>query len=119
MKEGFMVIIMGICILLFIGVIIHTQSTESIEDTLQVGLTPLPQPAFDNLKADCYTQGYIDGGASVLSEHRSGSYVPMGVPPGYESNRTPEWRAYADCIAYDTGCSESIAIYGGSWVASI
>lgn len=55
----------------------------------------------DNLKADCYAQGMIDGRGSVLHERDMTPDVPMGVPRGYTSNRTPQWRAYADCIAYD------------------
>lgn len=54
-----------------------------------------------DLKADAYTQGHIDGRASVLAENGHGSYNPMGVPTESPQNRTPEWRAYANCIAYD------------------
>ena len=53
---------------------------------------------FDNLKADCYTSGFIDGRASMLEEMSPSGYIykPSGVPKGYISDRTSDWRLYAD-----------------------
>jgi hypothetical protein len=55
----------------------------------------------DNLKADCYTQGFVDGRASRLEEESltGHKFDRLGVPEGYNSTRTKEWREYADYIA--------------------
>jgi len=55
----------------------------------------------DNLKTDCYVSGLIDGRASILEEQSTTGYKHerLGIPEGYVSNRTPEWRGYADYVA--------------------
>jgi hypothetical protein len=55
----------------------------------------------DNLKADCYTQGFVDGRASRIEEESltGHKFDRLWVPEGYNSTRTKEWREYADYIA--------------------
>ena len=82
------------------GWILHAQTTQK---------DMVSKETVDNLKADSYTQGYIDGRLSILSEQNPGS-IPsyLGVPQGYESKRTQDWRDYADCITYkDKGACSS------------
>ena len=57
----------------------------------------------DNLKTDCYVQGVIDGRASRLAEESAigKEYIKpdyIGIPKGYISDRTTDWRMYADNI---------------------
>jgi hypothetical protein len=55
----------------------------------------------NNLKTDCYVSGLIDGRASILEEQSTTGYKHerLGIPEGYISNRTSEWRGYADYVA--------------------
>ena len=56
----------------------------------------LTKTQLDEIKADAYTAGHIDGRASVIHED---DYCPLGVPEGYEPSPWPEWRKYATVIS--------------------
>lgn len=52
----------------------------------------------DNLKADCYVSGFVDGRGSILEEQSQTDLDVLGLPEGYTSDRTDEWRSYASGI---------------------
>jgi hypothetical protein len=54
----------------------------------------------DKLKADCYVSGFIDGRGSVFQEQSTTGYISkdLGMPEGYTSDRTSQWRDYADLL---------------------
>lgn len=96
----------GLGIFLFLGAMVGNQVgyLQGYNTGLATGIQQgIQQENARDLKADAYTQGMIDGRASILSENSHGIYKPnyMGVPTEPPQNRTPEWRAYANCIAYD------------------
>jgi len=71
----------------------------------------------DNLKADAYTQGHIDGRTSVYNETYGTPHDSMGVPEGYISDRTPEWREYADLISGRRAVTDRVySVYGESGI---
>jgi hypothetical protein len=93
--------VFGIVLLLFIVFCVGIYSQAAIgfiptRDILVITTTG----NLDDLKSDCYTQGLIDGRGQILFDYKDPE-GEMGVPKGYYSKRTPEWRKYADGESYN------------------
>ena len=59
----------------------------------------LTKTQLDEIKADAYTAGHIDGRGSILDEQSGRNHCPLGVPEGYKPSPWPEWRKYATVIS--------------------
>jgi hypothetical protein len=59
----------------------------------------LTKTQLDEIKADAYTAGHIDGRGSVFFGDEGEPYCHLGVPEGYEPSPYPEWRKYATVIS--------------------
>lgn len=73
------------------AITMHTSITEE-----KITLT---KTQLDEIKADAYTAGHIDGRGSVFFGDEEEPYCHLGVPEGYEPSPYPEWRKYATIIS--------------------